>query len=284
MGPRACKRESKRDDCSLTRSHRGLADLAAQGGRRPSKRQRLLGAAVSVAAHILVLFALVWTPASPPVTPDPQPMVVALVDGSVLAPPAPAPAPTPTPPSPAQKPAPPTPPTPKRPRPSHVKPIVRRHVVTAAAVETARAEARAAEDAPIATADPVLSAAQLAGATRADAGPMGGAECDMAGRLQAVLRRDRLVHAQIAGFSGKALRVWDGEWVWMRGDIGQGLTAVRQALIWEIAYAPEACRSKPMHGLVVFSVNEGHGNVRLAVGSDDWRWSDLLGLRSHRNL
>ena len=101
----------------------------------------------------------------------------------------------------------------------------------------------------------------------------------MAARLQAVLRRDRLVHAAVAGYTGKAIMVWDGEWVWMRGDIGRGLTAVRQAMAFEIAFAPAECRATQVHGMVVFSLNEAQGPVRIAVGSGDWRWSDLLSPR-----
>jgi hypothetical protein len=32
-----------------------------------------------------------------------------------------------------------------------------------------------------------------------------------------------------------------------------------------------------MHGLVLLSLAEG--GTRFAIGSGDWRWSDLLGLR-----
>ena len=53
--------------------------------------------------------------------------------------------------------------------------------------------------------------------------------------------------------------------------------AVRQAIMWEIAFAPEACRNQRMHGLVLLSLADG--STRFAVGSGDWRWSDLLGLR-----
>jgi hypothetical protein len=32
-----------------------------------------------------------------------------------------------------------------------------------------------------------------------------------------------------------------------------------------------------MHGLVLLSLDDG--TTRFAVGKDDWRWSDLLGVR-----
>ena len=128
--------------------------------------------------------------------------------------------------------------------------------------------------------DAELSDAQLAGAATAGsgsgAGVGGGRACDMAGRLQAALRKDPMVQTAVARFAGKAILVWDGDWVWMRGDDGKGLTAVRQAVMWEIAFAPKACRAEPVHGLVVVSASAAPGAARLAVGLNAWRWSDLL--------
>jgi hypothetical protein len=136
---------------------------------------------------------------------------------------------------------------------------------------------------------PVMSESELAGAAAAGEGDDeggggggGGARCDMARRIQSALRRDPMVHAAVASMGGKAIRVWNGEWVWMPGDIGQGLTAVRQAMEFEIAYAPEACRAQAVHGLVVFNLHEPEGSVRLAFGVGDWRWTDLIGARVRR--
>ncbi|HXQ45679.1 MAG TPA: hypothetical protein VN806_03635, partial [Caulobacteraceae bacterium] len=64
----------------------------------------------------------------------------------------------------------------------------------------------------------------------------------------------------------------NGDWVWIDGEDGKGLTAVRQAMMWDIAFSPKACRAQPMHGLVVIAAN----GTRLVVGSGQWRWSDLL--------
>jgi hypothetical protein len=47
-------------------------------------------------------------------------------------------------------------------------------------------------------------------------------------------------------------------------------------MMWEIAFAPEACRTRPVHGLILLSLNTGPGAARLAVGAGVWRWSDLL--------
>ena len=60
---------------------------------------------------------------------------------------------------------------------------------------------------------------------------------------------------------------------------GKGLAAVREAIIWEVAFAPAACRTQPVHGLVLISLNDAPGAPRLVVGSDRWRWSDLTSVR-----
>jgi len=124
-----------------------------------------------------------------------------------------------------------------------------------------------------------LTDADLAGASTAGSGG-GGGDCNMARRLEAALRRDHLVQAAVAGASGssKAIMVWNGDWVQSHSEDGKGLAAVREAIIWEIAFAPPACRAEPMHGLMLISLNDSSGTARLAVGHGEWRWSDLLAL------
>ena len=99
-------------------------------------------------------------------------------------------------------------------------------------------------------------------------------------RLQAALRKDALVQAAVADAraagSGKALLVWNGDWIRSNGQDGAGLAAVREAIMWEVGFAPEACRAEPVHGLVLISLTDGPGAARLVVGAGDWRWSDLL--------
>jgi len=128
-----------------------------------------------------------------------------------------------------------------------------------------------------------LSDAQLAGAATAGSGPTGG-DCDMARRLQSALRKDPLVQAAVrtAGSDGRAILVWNGDWVQSRAEDGKGLAAVREAITWEVAFAPPACRAEPMRGLVLLSLNEDPGAARLALGLGAWRWSDLLGRGSAR--
>ena len=100
----------------------------------------------------------------------------------------------------------------------------------------------------------------------------------MAGRLQAALRKDTLVQAAAAqaASGGKAMLVWNGDWVRSHGQDGAGLAAVREVIMWEVAFAPKACRGEGVHGLVLLSMNDAPGAARLVVGSGQWHWSDLL--------
>ena len=127
----------------------------------------------------------------------------------------------------------------------------------------------------------LLSGSQLAGAvTVGEGGGGGGGTCDMARAVQQALRRDPMVREAVeeAHRSGKAIMVWNGDWVRNGDQDGKGLSAVREAIMWEVGFAPAACRNTPMHGLVLLSLADG--GTRFAVGTGNWRWSDLLGVRS----
>ena len=229
---------------------------AAQARRRSRRRRGAAIAILSLAGHLAVLAALVWAPHEPARLAEPEPIAVALVAGPA--------APSPEPPSAAPpSPAPPPPRNLARPTrvPTDVKPLP--------ACE-GRTEGAGVE----------LSDAQLASAAAAGSGG-GGRPCDMARRLQAALRKDARVQAAIAdargpGAAGKPLFIWNGDWIRSRGQDGAGLAAVREAIMWEVAFAPEACRAEPVHGLVLFSMNDGPGAGGVVVGSGEWRWSDLL--------
>ena len=125
----------------------------------------------------------------------------------------------------------------------------------------------------------LLSASDLAGAASAGEGGGGGGGCDIARAVQQALRRDPLVRGAVAGADrlGKSVMLWNGDWVRSGGQEGKGLSAVREAITWEVAFAPQACRNAPLHGLVLLSLADG--TTRFAVGAGDWRWSDLLGVR-----
>lgn len=245
----------------------------ASGGK-PRRKPRWGPAATSLGIHGLILAAvLTWT-ARPPLElfiPPPDPIPITLAPPRPPAEPAPADDPAPSPPArgtprvAVRPPALPPPPT--------VAPL----------------PATPAPPAPVVLA--TLSDAELAGARTAGAGGGGGAgagtgggqDCDMVRRLQDALGRDPEVRAAVAGAratsatAGRALLVWDGDWVQSPGQAGKGLAGVRQAIVMEVAFAPAACRAEPMRGLVVLTLDAPAG--RLALGAGRWRWSDLLAAR-----
>ncbi len=150
---------------------------------------------------------------------------------------------------------------------------------TAARVDV---EPAAASEAPTTFGVAEVSDAELATAGTAETGGAGGA-CNMARWLQAALRKDRRVQAAVAAQGSsprKAIRVWNGDWVRHAGQEGNGLAAVREAIMWEVGFAPVACRTEPVRGLVQLSLADGPAAPRLVVGSGEWRWSDLLLSRS----
>ncbi|WP_309643357.1 hypothetical protein [Phenylobacterium sp.] len=233
---------------------------------------RLITLAVSGATHVAVLLALFLSQAAAPRAPDPVAMQVALFE--MPKPPKPEAPPLPAPEAPAKK-ATPTKAPPVNAAPAKITP----RLVRAAPVAVPLPKGETP------TADPgvELSDAQVAGATTAGGGGAGGGggECDMPKRLQAALRKDRMVQAAAAqAHRGKALLVWNGDWVRHPGQEGGGLATVREAIMWEVGFAPPACRAEPVRGLVLISLSDGPGAARLVVGSAQWRWSDLLFARS----
>jgi hypothetical protein len=202
-----------------------------------------VGFSLSAHAAIGLALALTWAHVQP--TPEPAPIAVTLVE---------APIPTLTPQaSAADKPQPVKSSPPPKPQPSDAPPRPRPEVYGTGS-------------------GAMLSDSQLAGAASADSGS-GDRACDMARRVQAALRRDQLAQAAVAKARGRAIMVWNGDWVQSQDEDGKGLSAVREAIMWEIAFSPAACRAEPMRGLILLSMN---GGARIAVGSSQWRWSDLL--------
>jgi hypothetical protein len=128
---------------------------------------------------------------------------------------------------------------------------------------------------PVSDTSDLLSESELAGAAGTGEGS-GGGGCDIARLLQQSLRRDPLVRAAVedAHRTGKAMMLWNGDWVRSGGQDGKGLSAVREAIMWEVAFAPAACRNQRVHGLVLLSLADS--STRFALGASDWRWSDLL--------
>lgn len=242
---------------------RAEPQLQERGRRTPPDGQagpaaRAVTAAISLGGHGAIVVALLFARPAAPIPPEPPAMTVALVE---FQPPPPPPPPAPKPaekpqPKPARRPPPP-------PMHVHRAPVIRQSDPLPAPVTRAPFEGMG------------LSEGQLAGAATADGGPSGGA-CDMARRLQGALRKDPLVRAELAGAEGKAIMVWNGDWIRNGGEDGKGLAAVREAILWEVGFSPKACRSASVRGLILLSLAGPRGPVRLAVGTGYWRWSDLL--------
>ena len=244
-------------------SHDQAAPAPQEERRRLATQGRIVAVNVSVALHMSIFLALLWTRAAPPKPVDPFPMSVSLIDAPLLVPdpkppPKAAPAPTPKPAEPIKIAA------RKTPRP------VRPKVEPLPAGEVTKGE----------TSSNQLSEGELAGAVTADSGPSG-RNCNMVRMLQTALRKSPGVTAAVIAAhqslgGNRAITMWNGEWIRTNGEDGAGLAGVREAMMIGIAFAPEPCRSEPVRGSVLISLNDSPGGARLALGSGEWRWSDLL--------
>ena len=225
------------------------------GGAPARRRTRFLAGAATVAVHLGVI-ALLFLPRHnsppPPTQPLSEPIQVSLLD--------------------APKPQPPGPPDVDMAAPEAAAAPPLPHFTTRATVQAAVTPKPDNSD--------LLSDSQLAGAASAgEGGGGGGGSCDLARAVQQALRRDPMVRtaAENANRLGKSVMLWNGDWVRSGGEDGKGLSAVREAVTWEVAFAPQACRNQRMHGLVLLSLTDGR--TRFAIGAGDWRWSDLLTVR-----
>jgi hypothetical protein len=274
--------------------------------RRPARSRRWLrvwtpAAALSLSAH-LVLFVLLVSSPSPPtkiLAPEPEPraLVVTLTRPPPPPPPPPAPVIDEPPPGPAQA-AQAAAPSPAPPRPVPARAASRpRPVRTPPPPDVPTLPANPT---PVVAPMAVIGEAQLAGALKAGTGQgtgpgagggggsgsgASGGSCDMIRRLQDALRADPEVRAAVTRAhsampaAGRAILVWDGDWIQDPGQAGKGLAGVRQAIALEVAFAPRECRTQAMRGLAVIAFAEGPAAPRLALGEASWRWSDLLGAR-----
>ena len=274
-----------------------------------SRRRRILAVALSLGAHAallpLVFLAQSHPPVFSPMSEEIAPLVITLEPPP--RPPTPA-EPTPDPDSapsggsPAPSPAPPAPapvatPDPK-PRPS---PPPRVHT-RAARPAPPNVPTIVANPGPPAVSFVGLSDRELAGAAVAGSGQGTGAgtgvgsglgagngsgsggPCDMVKRIQDALRDDARIRRTAAEAQGtlgpgKALLMWNGDWLLSPGQEGKGLAGVRQAIAVEIAFSPPACRHQAMRGYAVISLGDAPGSPRIALGAASWRWSDLAGGR-----
>ena len=229
----------------------------------------MLAATLSLGAHAGLGVLILFFPAARTPAPEPPPVIVALVR-EPLAPPKPAPRPDPAPPAPTLK-------APTAPSAPHAHALAQTRASLGRASPARTPALAAGDDPPGAGDDSGVSDSELAGAAGAGGGGGSGGTCDMAARLEAALSKDRLVRSAVASYAGRAVRVWNGDWVRGGAEDGKGLAAVREAIMWEVGFAPPACRSQAVRGLVVVRVPGAQGSIRLALGAGQWRWSDLLG-------
>jgi hypothetical protein len=222
---------------------------------RAQRRDRVWAWTCTAVVHVAVLGALFWPRAgSPPVKPDAAPELTII--------------------SLAELPKPPGPPEPEKTEAAEqAPPPVARPTPMPILVKVTSPEPPDNSD--------ILSETQLAGAASVGEGAAGGGGggCDTARLVQQALRKDPLVRTAVmqANRQGKAIMMWNGDWVRSGAQDGKGLSAVRQAIMWEVAFSPEACRNAPMHGPLLLSLADG--GTRFAIGAGAWRWSDLLGVQ-----
>jgi hypothetical protein len=266
--------------------------------RKKPDRARWLAAAISLGLHLGVPLLLLFSSPGPvtlPVPPFRPPIQISLVE------PPPAPPPVEAPAEPAEDPAAPRPsgdarPAPNRPTPPRTTPLALRPPRPAPA-NIPPVPIAASPAPPVAMAS--LSAGQLTGAAVAGSGNgsgpgSGGGEgdgtgsggaCDMIRRLQDALRDDPDIRATVAQAhrtltaDSRALLVWNGDWIQNPGQEGKGLAGLRQAIAAEVAFAPRACRTQSVRGIVLITLADGAGAPKVALGTGAWRWSDLTGAR-----
>ncbi len=233
---------------------KAAGDAHMTGTIKGRKLERTLTTLVSLLIHGVLAMALILGWVAAPQWVEPPAVEVALVPG-------PAPNPDPKPAVVAAAKPQPVKPTPAR------SPV--RKSVAAPHPAPLPVSAKPARDF-----GPGLSESQIAGASTADSGSGGGGECNMTRMVQAALRKDPVVQSAVREMGARAVMVWNGGWMQAQGEDGNGLAAVREAIMWEVAFAPEACRRQTVRGMVLLNVSSG--GARLGLGSGEWRWSDVV--------
>ena len=269
-------------------------------------RRWALAATPILGAHLGLALLMTGRAAPEPTAPEPPLMMVELVQPPPPPPPparviAPDPSPKPDAPAAAAQSAAPPRPAPQR-RPPAVAAARPRLVV---AKRPPDVEPLPAAPAPPGPPLPLLGAAQIAGAMTVGSGPgggggagvgggngsggtgagsgSGGGSCDMVRWVQDAVRDDLAVRraviaaAQDMDANGRAILVWNGDWLQSRNQSGKGLAGVRQAIALEVAFAPAECKNQRMTGLAVLKLEDRAGGAQLALGRGSWKWSDLLG-------
>ena len=256
-----------------------LAD-AASGRGRGGARRRFLGAFSGVvAAHLLLLASLALAPARfAPMASAPS-VMVELAAASTLAQAVPAPraVPATAPPTPSPSPPPSPPPQPSlQPDPPPPAPV---SDLKALERELPPVDPTA-EPTPL---TPQAPAPQPA-APGATVGPTASAtSCDLSGAIQAALEGDPKTRDELALIPrqarsvANAVQLWDGVWVDPDSLGGPAITEpIRVAIVNTISQAPPACSDQTVVGPRLFAVADPRGTIIVALGSGQWKWSDLL--------
>jgi hypothetical protein len=270
---------------------------------------------VSLLAHALVLLVILLAPVKTPVfppewravevelveplppPPEPEPAEKEVGGGQPAASPTPEPKPAPSP-SPVKAPtkaapAPVARPIPRPSRPAPRSPTVEPVPITAPEPsvsyvflgDSALAGAMTAGGGAGAGSGAGTGAGTGSGAGSGSGSGSGrGGVCNMVERLQNALRDDPRIRARLteayqsSGARGRAIVIWNGDWVLSPGQDGKGLAGVRQAVAVVVGFSPRECKSQTVRGYVVVTLSDDPGAPKLALGTGQWRWSDLLGL------
>jgi len=286
--------------------------------RAPRRKRRFMRSAtvtVSLLAHALVLLVILLAPVKTPVfppewravevelveplppPPEPEPAEKEVGGGQPAASPTPEPKPAPSP-SPVKAPtkaapAPVARPIPRPSRPAPRSPTVEPVPITAPEPsvsyvflgDSALAGAMTAGGGAGAGSGAGTGAGTGSGAGSGSGSGSGrGGVCNMVERLQNALRDDPRIRARLteayqsSGARGRAIVIWNGDWVLSPGQDGKGLAGVRQAVAVVVGFSPRECKSQTVRGYVVVTLSDDPGAPKLALGTGQWRWSDLLGL------
>jgi hypothetical protein len=101
--------------------------------------------------------------------------------------------------------------------------------------------------------------------------------------LQAAFQGDPKVHDELALIPrqarsvANAVQLWDGVWVDPRAVGGPAIAdPIRAAIVAVVSQAPAGCHDQPVLGPRLFAVVDPRGTIVVALGSGQWKWTDLL--------
>ena len=111
--------------------------------------------------------------------------------------------------------------------------------------------------------------------------------CDLTGAIQAALEGDPRTRDELALIPqqarsvANAVQLWDGAWVDPDRLGGPTIAEpIREAIVNVIRQAPPVCHDQTVAGPRLFAITDPRGTIIVALGSGQWRWSDLLAPRT----